>query len=158
MQKLLQFLGTVVFFCAWPAFWVYYKVGRGRTRVVLVHDDKVLVMKQWISPGKWSLPGGGLHKGESLAGGAAREVLEETGLRLDPRQLQRVGRGTYRQHGLSFDYHVFVTRVGSSSVRAQRLEISELKWARPGELRAGNASPDTLRALRMVQQKTTLLQ
>jgi len=137
---------------------VYYRVGHGRTRVVVVHDDKVLVMKQWISPGKWQLAGGGLHKGESLAGGAARELLEETGLRLDPRQLQRVGRGTHRQYGLAFDYHVFVTRVGSSSVRAQRLEIAELRWARPGELRPGNASPDTLRALQMVQQKTTLLQ
>lgn len=158
MQKLLQFLGTVVFFCAWPAFWVYYKVGRGRTRVVLIHDDKVLVMKQWIGPGSWQLPGGGLHKGELLADGAVREVLEETGLRLDPRQLNHVGRGTYRQYGLSFDYHVFVARVDSDAVRPQRIEIAEIKWIRPGELRPTNATPDTLRALQMAQQKTTLLQ
>ena len=158
MRSLLQRFGTVVFFCAWPAFWAYHKLDHGRTRVVLIHEDKVLVMKQWISPGKWGLPGGGLHKGESMAGGAARELQEETSLQLDPRQLQPVGKATYRKYGLSFVYHVFVTRVGSRSVRAQRIEVSELEWLRPGELRAHNASPDTLAALRMVQEKTTLLQ
>lgn len=154
----MQFVGTVMYFCAWPAFWIYYKLDHGRTRVVLIHDDKVLVMKQWISPGKWHLPGGGVHKGESMAGGAARELYEETRLRLDPRQLQHIGRATYRNNGLAFDYHVFATRVGSTSVRAQRIEVSELKWVRPGELRANNALADTLNALKMVQEKTTLLQ
>jgi 8-oxo-dGTP pyrophosphatase MutT (NUDIX family) len=158
MRKVLQFVGTVVFFGAWPVFWIYFRVGHGRTRVVLIHEDKVLVMKQWIGPGKWGLPGGGLHKGESMAGGAARELLEETSLQLDPRQLQHVGRATYRKYGHTFDYQVFVAKVGSSSVRAQRIEVSELEWLRPGELRSHNSSPDTLEALRMVQQKTTLLQ
>ncbi|HEY5806129.1 MAG TPA: NUDIX hydrolase [Candidatus Saccharimonadales bacterium] len=158
MRRFLQFIGTVVFFCAWPAFWVYFKVGHGRTRVVLLHDGKVLVMKQWISAGKWGLPGGGLHKGEPAAEGAARELYEETHLRLDPRQLQPVGGAMYYKYGLSFEYHVFVARVGSNSVRAQRIEVSELEWVRPGELHTKNASPDTLQALQMVRDKTALLQ
>jgi 8-oxo-dGTP pyrophosphatase MutT (NUDIX family) len=158
MRRFLQFVGTIVFFCAWPVFWVYHKVSHGRTRVVLIHDDKVLVMKQWIGPGKWQLPGGGLHKGESMAGGAARELFEETRLQLDPRQLQHVGRATCHKYGHTIECQVFVTRVGSDAVRAQRIEVSELAWLRPGELRARNAVPDTLRALEMVQQKTTLLQ
>jgi 8-oxo-dGTP pyrophosphatase MutT (NUDIX family) len=153
MRRFLQFVGTVVFFCAWVAFWVYFKVGRDRTRIVLLHDDKVLVMKQWISPGKWHLPGGGTHKGESMAGGAARELYEETRLRLDPRQLRHVGRATYRRFGHKFDYQVFVARVASTSVRAQRIEVSELAWVRPGELRSNNSSPDTLKALEMVLGK-----
>ncbi len=125
---------------------------------MLLHDDKVLVMKQWISPGKWGLPGGGLHKGESMAGGAVRELFEETSLRLDPRQLQHVGRATYRKFGHSFDYQVFVARVGSDAVRAQRIEVSELEWLRPGELRASNASQDTLKSLQMALQRGALLQ
>lgn len=123
-----------------------------------MHDDKVLVMKQWISPGKWSLPGGGLHRGESMAGGAARELYEETRLQLDPRQLQPVGKAMYRTHGLSFEFYVFAARVASNSVRAQRIEVSELEWLRPGELRSRNAGPDTLAALEMVQESRVLLQ
>jgi 8-oxo-dGTP pyrophosphatase MutT (NUDIX family) len=158
MRQFLQLIGTIIFFCAWPAFFVYYRVGYGRTRVVLVHGDKILVMKQWISPGKWGLPGGGLHKGESAAGGAARELFEETSLRLDPRQLRFVGRATYNRYGLRFDYQVFLAKVGSHNVRAQRIEVSELAWLRPGELRSTNASPDTLQALEMALPRAALLQ
>lgn len=158
MRRALQYIGTVLYFCAWPAFWVYYRCGYGRTRVVVMRDDKVLVMKQWISAGKWGLPGGGLHRGESMAGGAARELREETSLQLDPRQLQPVGKATYRAHGLSFEFYVFATKVGSDGVRAQRIEVSELAWLRPGELRANNAAPDTLQAIQMVQDSGVLLQ
>jgi 8-oxo-dGTP pyrophosphatase MutT (NUDIX family) len=157
MRKFLQFVGTVVFFAAWAAFWVYFKVGRERTRVVLLHDDKVLVMKQWISAGKWSLPGGGTRRGESMAGGAARELYEETSLQLDPRQLRHVGRATYRKFGHGFDFQVFIARVTATAVRAQRIEVSELAWLRPGELRHSNSSPDTLKALEMALGKRALL-
>ena len=157
MRRLLQFVGTIVFFCAWPAFWVYFKLDRGRTRVVLIHDDKVLVMKQWISPGKWNLPGGGIHKDESAVDGAVRELYEETSLRLDPRQLQSLGRATYRQYGLSFDYHVFWAKVATGNVRAQRIEISALEWRRPGDLIPKNASPDTLHSLEMASSGAALL-
>ena len=37
--------------------------------------------------GQWSLPGGALRLGETLAEGIAREVLEETGLALDRPEL-----------------------------------------------------------------------
>jgi len=158
MRKVLQFIGTIVFFCAWPAFWVYFRRGYGRTRVVLQHEGKVLIMKQWISAGKWGFPGGGLLRGEDRADGAARELLEETSLQLDPRQLQQVGTGTYRSYGLSFDFYVFVAKVGSSNVRAQRIEVSELTWAYPDELTPQNASPDTLQALNIARESGALLQ
>jgi 8-oxo-dGTP diphosphatase len=49
--------------------------------VVLV-DGKVVLIKRRYEPlaGQWSLPGGTLEVGESLEAGAAREILEETGL------------------------------------------------------------------------------
>jgi 8-oxo-dGTP pyrophosphatase MutT (NUDIX family) len=158
MRRFLQFVGTVVFFCAWLAFYIYFKVGHGRTRVLLVNEDRVLVMKQWISPGKWNLPGGGLHKGEDIKVGAARELKEETSLELDPRQLRFIGQGVYRKHGHCFEYSVFIGKVGSDFVRAQRIEVSELAWLRPGELRKKNASPEVLEALQMARDQGVLLQ
>jgi 8-oxo-dGTP diphosphatase len=41
-----------------------------------------------IDPEKWGPPGGHLEPGEDPARGAARELLEETGVRLDPAQLR----------------------------------------------------------------------
>jgi len=158
MRQFLQFVGTIVFFCSWPVFWVYFRVGHGRTRVVLIHEGKVLVMKQWVSPGAWGLPGGGLRKDEAVDDGAVRELYEETHLKLDPRQLLSIGTAMYRKYGLSFEYQVFAAKVGSSKVRAQRIEVSELVWAYPEELTTYNAAPDTLHALQMVREKSALLQ
>ncbi|NVK18367.1 MAG: NUDIX hydrolase [Methylocystaceae bacterium] len=48
---------------------------------VVVHKgDDILLIKRAKAPnkGRWSLPGGAQHIGETLFEGAAREVLEET--------------------------------------------------------------------------------
>ena len=49
--------------------------------VVLI-DGRVLLIKRRFEPlaGRWSLPGGTLEVGETLAEGLARELKEETGL------------------------------------------------------------------------------
>ena len=47
------------------------------------HEGRVLMLSQ-PHRGGWSLPGGLLDHGETPAEAVAREVLEETGLRIDP--------------------------------------------------------------------------
>ncbi len=51
-----------------------------------IPDSGVLLVRRRFQPlaGQWSLPGGMLEVGETLAAGVAREVLEETGLVVDP--------------------------------------------------------------------------
>ena len=52
--------------------------------VVLDTGGRVLLIRRRFEPlaGQWSLPGGTLEIGETLEAGVAREVLEETGLRV----------------------------------------------------------------------------
>lgn len=47
--------------------------------------DKILLVKRKNDPygGSWALPGGFLHKDEPLEKGAARELQEETGVKVD---------------------------------------------------------------------------
>ncbi|HEX6970334.1 MAG TPA: NUDIX domain-containing protein [Micromonosporaceae bacterium] len=64
---------------------------RRAARVLLLDGaDRVLLFRGW-DPARpehryWFTPGGGLDEGESPATGAARELAEETGLRISPAQ------------------------------------------------------------------------
>lgn len=51
---------------------------------VVVEDGRVLLIRRGSEPlrGQWSIPGGMLELGESLQAGVARELLEETGLKV----------------------------------------------------------------------------
>lgn len=53
--------------------------------VVCLRGDEVLLIKRGTPPrqGQWSLPGGRLEWGETLAAGALRELVEETGVSAD---------------------------------------------------------------------------
>ncbi len=52
---------------------------------VIMDAGKVVLVKRRFEPlaGQWSLPGGRLELGETLEGGLAREMLEETGLEIE---------------------------------------------------------------------------
>jgi ADP-ribose pyrophosphatase YjhB (NUDIX family) len=49
---------------------------------VAVHDDRLLMIRRGRPPGagRWSLPGGRVEGGETLAAALVRELWEETGL------------------------------------------------------------------------------
>ena len=49
---------------------------------VVIDEEKVLLVRRATEParGEWTIPGGLLEVGETLAEGVARELLEETGL------------------------------------------------------------------------------
>lgn len=52
---------------------------------VIIDAGRVVLVRRRFEPlaGRWSLPGGTLELGEALEDGAAREVLEETGLQVE---------------------------------------------------------------------------
>lgn len=59
---------------------------------LVVRNGRVLVLLRgstapWY-PNAWNLPGGSCEDGESPAEGAARECLEESGLRYDPSEMR----------------------------------------------------------------------
>jgi ADP-ribose pyrophosphatase YjhB (NUDIX family) len=54
-----------------------------RATAVLIEGNEILLVEQQVSASRgWSLPGGALEVGETLAECVAREVREETGLQV----------------------------------------------------------------------------
>ncbi len=115
--------------------------------VVINTEGKVLVEKQWIGTGKWQLPGGGLHKGESTLHGACRELAEETGVQLAPEALQDLGSAQCHDRGHTFTIYVFAAKVGDVTLRRQRIELSDVVWLDPATLNSDNTRDDVLTAL-----------
>ena len=62
---------------------------RVRVTGIVIEDGQLLLLNQ-DTPGtgrSWSLPGGKLEDGETLAGALVREMKEETGLAVEPGRL-----------------------------------------------------------------------
>lgn len=156
MKKLIRLGGIIAFWLGWPFLWIYLR-GRARTRVVVECQGKVLVVRSLLGTGKWQLPGGGLHRGEDPALGAARELKEETGVVVPPDQMLPLNEGRTSKHttihGLSFQYYAFLARVDQlPRLQKQLVEITDIGWVEPKELTAKNASNDVLDVLRSWQQ------
>ena len=77
---------------------------------VVIHDGAVLLVKRAYPPrqGEWSLPGGQLELGESLAEGVRREVREETGLDVEVGAVVDVFDRVHRDEAGRIRYHFVI--------------------------------------------------
>ncbi len=108
---------------------------------VVVRDGRALIVKRRHEPrqGEWSLPGGMLDLGESLADAARREVKEETGLDVHPGPIietfDRVHRdpdGRIRFHFVIVDF-VCESREGDAVAAS---DAEAVAWVTASELDA----------------------
>ena len=140
-------LGRTLFWLGWPAFWLFLRNTR-RTRVVVRSGSDVLVVRGWLSDGRWSLPGGGLHAGEVAADGAARELFEETGILAAPAVLKPLGEAWVHHRGLGYHCSYFTLRADAEGLKPHRqLEILDVAWMTVADLTPENATADVFMAL-----------
>jgi ADP-ribose pyrophosphatase YjhB (NUDIX family) len=100
---------------------------------VLVSDGaQILLVRQnrWASGMlTWELPAGGLGARETPAGGAARELLEETSVVIAEADLIELGTSNPNGSRLDALDHLFFARVSASDVAAADPdEIAETAW------------------------------
>ena len=108
---------------------------------VIIRGDRVLLVRRATEPlqGEWSVPGGVLELGEKLRDGVRREVLEETGLEVEPGEVLDVfdsifrdGQGRTQYHYVLIDY---LCHCISEDARAGS-DVSEVRWVAQDELAA----------------------
>jgi ADP-ribose pyrophosphatase YjhB (NUDIX family) len=91
---------------------------------VLTRGDEVLLVARGNEPWKgwWSLPGGVVETGELLRDAVCREMLEETGLRVEPLEAIEIFEsiGPRTAGGFQFHYVVvdYVCRVTGGALKA----------------------------------------
>jgi len=134
---------------------------------VVVRGAEILLIRRGREPllGAWSLPGGALELGETTAEGIAREVFEETGVRVRPVEIvatiDRIVRdedGTVRFHYVLVEWLCF----GDDEALALACgdDAAEAQWVPRGEVslesyNLGAATLDVIqRALKAAEMTT----
>lgn len=102
------------------------------------HGPEVALIK---ADGRWSLPKGGIEKGESPETAALREIAEETGLPINQLRLVRRlpdvsyafgWRGTVAFKTVT---NYLVELIGDATLAPQLSEIEDVRWFRPENAR-----------------------
>jgi ADP-ribose pyrophosphatase YjhB (NUDIX family) len=106
---------------------------------ILLNRDRILMAQRGKEPlkGWWSLPGGALETGETLADGVRREVREETGLEIRPlgvleifERIMRDSNGDPEYHYVLIDY---ICRITGGTLCAGD-DVCRVEWVRRSEL------------------------
>lgn len=120
-----QTIGIIVSPLKHAVFWLVSRVHKTtRPRVAIIYGDEVLVVRNW-GDRKWSLPGGGAHRGEEPKRAAVRECKEELGVEIPPEELEFV---------MILEQKTYFAPVYSWKpdkkplITAQKMEITGVKW------------------------------
>lgn len=120
--------------------------------VVVDHEGRVLLHLR-ADTGNWSIPGGGMEPGESIAGCVVREVREETGVEVRPVRL--VGVYSDPGHVVAYDdgevrqeFSVcFACEPVGGATDASNDESDDVRWFRRDELDDLQITPSIRRRL-----------
>jgi 8-oxo-dGTP diphosphatase len=116
---------------------------------ILLRRDRILMAQRGKEPlkGWWSLPGGALETGESLAEAVCREVREETGLEIRPLGVLEIFERIMRDAGGRPEYHYvlidYVCRITGGTLLAGD-DVARVEWVRRADLGALQITEGTL--------------
>ena len=115
---------------------------------IIIEGDRVALVKRGHAPlqGRWSIPGGVLEVGETLRTAAVREVLEETGLTVEPGELLGVFERVVPDEQGKMRYHYVLIDFLCSRVAGELLagdDAEEAGWFRREELAALELARET---------------
>ncbi|RLI89758.1 MAG: NUDIX hydrolase, partial [Archaeoglobales archaeon] len=106
---------------------------------VIIEDEKILLVKRANEPNrlKWSIPGGLVNAGETLAEALKREIKEECGVEIDVGDVACVSEeiflenGEIKFHYVIIDFYARIVggelRVGSDALEARWVHFDEIK-------------------------------
>lgn len=129
MKPVLHMFTAGLFWLGWPVWFVYFRIYADRSRVIVRANEQVLLVRPWLGPGAWGLPGGGRHRNETLAEAACRELFEEVGIAVLADNLQAMGKYQWHRRGLAYTAHYFLLELDMQPViKRQWYEIMDAAW------------------------------
>ncbi len=130
MRQRLRWVISRVFIINLKLFTLVTKRPRARVLVVNEHDQ-VLLIQPYISHGFWTLPGGGLKRGETAVAAARRELYEETGIDVNESDLTFLATLARPDHDIPFIAPLFRVQTRAAALPrrlANPREVIQAAW------------------------------
>lgn len=119
--------GTLSYYTLWPLIWVYVQI-RTRVNVVLVVGTEILFVKNWLGPNDWTLPGGGIDKGEQPIQAGLRELKEELGLAIQSAKLADQEIIHEKKWGLKLRGYYIIIKLDEKPEINPNHELTAVEW------------------------------
>lgn len=139
-RRMYLWIGLVIGPLAILGLKAYTKVTKApRVRIIVESEvGKILLLKNVLAPNdQWTLPGGGVARGEGHAVAAQRELREETGIIAPIDSFVLVATLDRSESGLQYVAPVYKIECTSLSLPAKPInprEIAEIGWFDPNDL------------------------
>jgi 8-oxo-dGTP pyrophosphatase MutT (NUDIX family) len=114
---------------AYVVLWVYRSVAKPSlhgVKCVLVHSDKILLVRHTYGSREWDFPGGGLKRNESPLSAARREMREELGVDID--DWVAIGDVLARFQHTKSTMHCFRAELDQPQLKLDHGEILAARW------------------------------
>ena len=116
---------------------------------LILRGDEILLVERGREPlkGYWSLPGGVVEAGEGLEEAIRREVLEETGLEVDPESVVEIFERIIRDEDGRPEYHYVLIDYLCTSTQGESVagdDVSRTAWVRREDLVSVRLTEGTL--------------
>lgn len=144
IKQLYSKIGRLAHFLLSPILKTWFNQNMVRVRALIITpNSEILLTRSWFGYQRWSLPGGGIARGEKPAEAASREVLEETGIYIKPSDFKHLGDFANGDSSAPFTINCQVARVEKQPVSAsglQKLEILDVDWVLADKLPLDHSS------------------
>ncbi len=132
---------------------------RPAVAVLIQRKGRILAVLRGNPPARstWALPGGSIELGEGLMEAAAREVMEETGVKVEPLRVitavDAIYKGLKERGEIRFHYVIiYVEARYIEGVPAPGDDVTMAQWLTLDEMRERGAEPATLNLLASLLQ------
>ena len=123
-------LGKSLYYLLVPVLRLQGKLAKNpRVRLLLVRDNQVLLVQNWFSPQQWTLPGGGVERGESERMALQREIKEELGVTISLETPRHIDTFLITGTPTPFRVSAYVLRAAAPGViKRDTREIIAAEW------------------------------
>jgi ADP-ribose pyrophosphatase YjhB (NUDIX family) len=125
---------------------------------LIFQRGRILMAQRGKEPlkGWWSLPGGAVEAGETLDAAVRREVLEETGLVVEPIRVHEIFERIIRDAAGQPEYHYvlidYLCRITGGTTQAGD-DVAQVRWMRFEELAGLTITEGTLAVIERAFRK-----